>query len=135
MRRAGAAAVGAVAPDTTLIVTDGFSCREMIAQETDRRAVHFAQVLQMALESAHPNRSRVPGRKSPTRTWSEPLCSSSTGCRGGAGGRLIVLVDEEETDRKAMSLDSARLCRVSCALQECGCGPAPERVLTVGAKC
>jgi FAD/FMN-containing dehydrogenase/Fe-S oxidoreductase len=32
-----------------LIVTDGFSCREMIRQETDRRAVHFAQVLQMAL--------------------------------------------------------------------------------------
>jgi hypothetical protein len=30
-------------------VTDGFSCREMIRQETDRRAVHFAQVLQMAL--------------------------------------------------------------------------------------
>jgi len=33
----------------TLIVTDGFSCREMIRQETDRRAVHFAQVLQMAM--------------------------------------------------------------------------------------
>ena len=32
-----------------LIITDGFSCREMIRQETDRRAVHFAQVLQMAL--------------------------------------------------------------------------------------
>jgi Fe-S oxidoreductase len=32
-----------------LIVTNGFSCREMIRQETNRRAVHFAQVLQMAL--------------------------------------------------------------------------------------
>jgi len=32
-----------------LIVTDGFSCREMIRQETDRRALHFAQVLQMAV--------------------------------------------------------------------------------------
>jgi hypothetical protein len=32
-----------------LIITNGFSCREMIRQETDRRAVHFAQVLQMAL--------------------------------------------------------------------------------------
>src|SRR5438067_1782584 len=29
--------------------TDGFSCREMIRQETDRRALHFAQVLQMGL--------------------------------------------------------------------------------------
>lgn len=38
------------APDDRLIVTDGFSCREMIRQETDRRAVHFAQVLQMAIQ-------------------------------------------------------------------------------------
>jgi hypothetical protein len=37
------------APDDELIVTDGFSCREMILQETDRQALHFAQVLQMAL--------------------------------------------------------------------------------------
>jgi len=32
-----------------LIITDGFSCREMIRHETDRRALHFAQVLQMGL--------------------------------------------------------------------------------------
>jgi hypothetical protein len=32
-----------------LIVTDGFSCREQIAQLTDRRALHTSQVLQMAL--------------------------------------------------------------------------------------
>ena len=29
----------------TVIVTDGFSCREQIAQNTDRRAVHLAEVL------------------------------------------------------------------------------------------
>jgi Fe-S oxidoreductase len=29
----------------TLIVTDGFSCREQIAQNTDRRALHFAEVI------------------------------------------------------------------------------------------
>jgi FAD/FMN-containing dehydrogenase/Fe-S oxidoreductase len=29
----------------TLIVTDGFSCREQVAQNTDRRAVHLAEVL------------------------------------------------------------------------------------------
>jgi FAD/FMN-containing dehydrogenase/Fe-S oxidoreductase len=29
----------------TVIVTDGFSCREQIAQNTDRRAVHFAEVI------------------------------------------------------------------------------------------
>ena len=33
----------------TLIVADGFSCREQIAQTTDRQALHLAQVLQMAL--------------------------------------------------------------------------------------
>ncbi len=33
----------------TLIVADGFSCREQIAQTTDRRALHLAQVLQMAI--------------------------------------------------------------------------------------
>jgi FAD/FMN-containing dehydrogenase/Fe-S oxidoreductase len=38
------------APDDELIVTDGFSCREMIRQETDRHALHFAQVLQMAIK-------------------------------------------------------------------------------------
>lgn len=32
-----------------LVVADGFSCREQIAQETDRRALHTAQVLQLAL--------------------------------------------------------------------------------------
>jgi FAD/FMN-containing dehydrogenase/Fe-S oxidoreductase len=33
----------------TLIVADGFSCREQIAQTTDRQALHLAQVIQMAL--------------------------------------------------------------------------------------
>jgi hypothetical protein len=33
------------ADDETLIIADGFSCREQIAQSTNRRAVHLAQVL------------------------------------------------------------------------------------------
>lgn len=33
----------------TLIIADGFSCREQIAQTTDRQALHLAQVIQMAL--------------------------------------------------------------------------------------
>jgi FAD/FMN-containing dehydrogenase/Fe-S oxidoreductase len=40
------------APTDWLIVADGFSCREQIAQETDRRALHLAEVLQMALREA-----------------------------------------------------------------------------------
>ncbi|HZS02335.1 MAG TPA: FAD-binding and (Fe-S)-binding domain-containing protein [Chloroflexota bacterium] len=37
------------APKDTLIVADGFSCREQIRQGTDRAALHPAQVLQLAL--------------------------------------------------------------------------------------
>jgi FAD/FMN-containing dehydrogenase/Fe-S oxidoreductase len=33
----------------TLIIANGFSCQEQIAQTTDRRALHLAQVIQMAL--------------------------------------------------------------------------------------
>jgi Fe-S oxidoreductase len=37
------------APPDWLIITDGFSCREQIAQCTPRRALHLAEVLQMAM--------------------------------------------------------------------------------------
>jgi FAD/FMN-containing dehydrogenase/Fe-S oxidoreductase len=35
--------------DDTLIVADGFSCREQISQDTDRHALHTAQVIALAL--------------------------------------------------------------------------------------
>ncbi|MBV9847978.1 MAG: 4Fe-4S dicluster domain-containing protein, partial [Kutzneria sp.] len=41
-------AVRAAEPDT-LVVADGFSCRTQIVQETDRAALHLAQVLAMAI--------------------------------------------------------------------------------------
>jgi Fe-S oxidoreductase len=37
------------APADWLIIADGFSCREQIAQGTSRHALHLAEVLQMAL--------------------------------------------------------------------------------------
>lgn len=37
----------------TLIIADGFSCREQIAQNTNRRALHLAQVIQMAIRQAY----------------------------------------------------------------------------------
>ncbi len=40
------------APPDWLIIADGFSCREQIAQGTGRHALHLAEVLQMALEPA-----------------------------------------------------------------------------------
>lgn len=44
-------AVRAASADT-LIVTDGFSCREQILQSTGRRAYHLAEVLQLALNDS-----------------------------------------------------------------------------------
>ena len=38
----------------TLIIADGFSCREQISQLTDRRALHSVQVLQMAVDGSAP---------------------------------------------------------------------------------
>jgi Fe-S oxidoreductase len=40
------------APGDTLLIADGFSCREQIRQETQREALHVAQVLQMAARCA-----------------------------------------------------------------------------------
>ena len=37
------------AADRTIVMTDGFSCNTQIEQLTDRRALHLAQVVQMAL--------------------------------------------------------------------------------------
>jgi Fe-S oxidoreductase len=37
------------AADATLIIADGFSCREQIAQTTERHALHLAQVIDMAM--------------------------------------------------------------------------------------
>ena len=44
----------------TLIVADGFSCREQIAQLTDRRAMHLSEVLAMGLPKRSPATSRAP---------------------------------------------------------------------------
>jgi Fe-S oxidoreductase len=56
-------AVRAAARDT-LVVADGFSCREQIAQATDRRALHLADLLQMAMrEGPHGPAGDYPERK------------------------------------------------------------------------
>ena len=49
----------------TVILADGFSCREQIEQETQRKGMHLAQVLQMALleEDADQWRNDFPEKK------------------------------------------------------------------------
>jgi FAD/FMN-containing dehydrogenase/Fe-S oxidoreductase len=50
-------AIRKASPDW-LVIANGFSCREQIAQGTDRQALHLAEVLQMAL---HEGPAGVPG--------------------------------------------------------------------------
>jgi Fe-S oxidoreductase len=45
------------AADDTLIIADGFSCREQIVQTTGRQPLHLAQVLKMALEQRRSSRT------------------------------------------------------------------------------
>jgi Fe-S oxidoreductase len=40
------------APPETLVVTSGFSCRQQIAHATERKALHVAEVVQLALAAA-----------------------------------------------------------------------------------
>ena len=49
------------APPDWLIIADGFSCREQIAQGSPRRALHMAQVLQMALNGGALNGDALDG--------------------------------------------------------------------------
>jgi Fe-S oxidoreductase len=39
------------ATEDTLLIADGFSCREQISQSTGRHALHLAEALEMALET------------------------------------------------------------------------------------
>jgi FAD/FMN-containing dehydrogenase/Fe-S oxidoreductase len=41
-------------PADSLVIADGFSCREQISQCTDRHALHLAEVIQMALRDEPP---------------------------------------------------------------------------------
>jgi butyrate kinase len=43
-------AVRAAEPDT-IVITDGFSCREQIVQNTNREPFHIAEVLRMAMDN------------------------------------------------------------------------------------
>jgi Fe-S oxidoreductase len=56
------------APKETLLIADGFSCREQISQTTDRRALHIAQVLKMA----HDGAGRATGEQYPERNYITP---------------------------------------------------------------
>jgi FAD/FMN-containing dehydrogenase/Fe-S oxidoreductase len=60
------------APGDTLIIADGYSCREQIAQATERRALHLAEVIHLALRRRSgqvpmPDLERSAARPKPAR--------------------------------------------------------------------
>ncbi len=59
----------------TLIIADGFSCKEQVEQATDRRALHIAQILQMAKHEG----IRGPGGKYPERGYIRPEVTNGAG--------------------------------------------------------
>ena len=65
------------ASPNTLILADGFSCREQIQQQTKRHALHFAQVLQMAMHEGFPAPVDVPRAEKATPSSRKPPPSRS----------------------------------------------------------
>jgi len=75
------------AADDTLIIADGFSCREQIADLTDRGALHLAQVLQMALHEGPRGPSGGPPERDyqPLGQWEPAPSPADTAVVFGAG--------------------------------------------------
>jgi Fe-S oxidoreductase len=78
----------------TLIVTDGFSCREQIAQETGRRAMHLAEVMAAALSprerSTGPAEDvALPARPSRPSLWA---AAAALVVAAGVAGAALALV-------------------------------------------
>jgi hypothetical protein len=78
----------------TLIVADGFSCREQIAQCTDRHALHLAEVIQMALtegpdgrEGPFPEQELVHNKQAAVRDSMKKAAFAMAGL--AAGGALL----------------------------------------------
>ncbi len=71
----------------TLVIADGFSCREQVADLTERGALHVAQVLQMALRGeAAPRRGRLAesGRE-PLGKWAPEPSMAAVAAVAGMG--------------------------------------------------
>jgi FAD/FMN-containing dehydrogenase/Fe-S oxidoreductase len=83
------------ADPSTLVIANGFSCREQISQATDRRALHLAQVIQLASDGhpaeEYPERLAVGTREAESAAAPESLLGMGRQALGGlALGGLVV---------------------------------------------
>ena len=80
-------------PRHWLVIADGFSCREQIAQGSDRHALHLAEVIQMALNGelvdtcAYPEAERVDRRRAQIQHSMKRAAITTAGV--AAGGALL----------------------------------------------
>jgi len=72
-------------PNDWLIIADGFSCREQIAQNTPRRALHLAEVLQMALQPSAMDRDDPYPESRADRAREAEIRASMSRAAKGAG--------------------------------------------------
>ncbi|HEX7101773.1 MAG TPA: FAD-binding and (Fe-S)-binding domain-containing protein [Nitrolancea sp.] len=72
------------AADETLLIANGFSCREQIAQGSDRRALHLAEVVQLALRQ-----EKARGR--PERDYADDYAPSRAANLVAAGAGVALL--------------------------------------------
>jgi len=81
------------AEESTLLIADGFSCREQIAQLTNREAMHTAEVLAMAMhnpetaEGAQPEEDMVSHRKRAVRN---SMVQAGIGVAAAAVGLVLL---------------------------------------------
>ncbi|MDQ3907267.1 MAG: hypothetical protein M3268_02870, partial [Acidobacteriota bacterium] len=97
-------------PKGALVISDGFSCREQIAQETDRRALHLAEVIELALHDARPAPvGDYPEKKylaehaqddSPTAAEVALMIGAGALVAGGLAWGLKALLDKNSSPRK-----------------------------------
>jgi Fe-S oxidoreductase len=78
--------VRAAAPDT-IVLADGFSCRGQIEQATDRRGLHLAEALALALRDGP---AGPPGDR-PERSWRRPPPRADRLLAGLATGSAVLL--------------------------------------------
>ncbi|MCC6383005.1 MAG: FAD-binding oxidoreductase [Dehalococcoidia bacterium] len=88
------------APDDTLIIADGFSCTEQIAQGAGRKAIHLAQALKLALDRAGGTR---PAAALSAEESASPGAGSyaAAATLGGAAVLLAVLSRRKHEDETA----------------------------------
>ncbi|MHB0776445.1 FAD-binding and (Fe-S)-binding domain-containing protein [Halomonas sp. WWR20] len=92
------------ADEDTLIITNGFSCREQIAQTTPRRALHIAEVLRMAMDSAKgpqagPPEQGIVERRAQAQRQSNRRAATMAGIAVAAGVWLWTLQHRHQRDR------------------------------------